>query len=422
MMDSNRCNTDDPQPMCSLCGLACPVSMYNDDLASEGYSRCPRLSDWRNRFDLRTSEDRFEEERSELLRQIKIDDSSLIWLDGTDVRTTRQAVRMAQRTGATLHVGQSPGSPALKRVMRSERWHGTTLAEVASQCDLILTIGDGVLTESPLLVDRFLDRLEASANRHWFHITSEAVVDGSRITRLSRQPDRTILVERSEWYAFFTLLALKLNSQAETLGNAKDADLPMAEAAEVAEGIFQHRACALVWDIDELYFDMDETILRRLASIARILHDRDDGRRCGLMPIDMQLGRLTAEETLMWMTGYASTVRWRQDHWDSPSHVESYSMDDWQARFETLVLVNNVARLKSSPNLNATLSLQTSTARGPDEIQVASVGIDDSGHLFRGDKAFVGYYPATFQSQFKPAVYWLQLLESPAATGKEGGR
>ncbi len=421
MMDSNRCNTDDPQPMCSLCGLACPVSMF-DELASEGAARCPRLSDWRNRFDLRTSEDRFEEERSDRLHQIKIDSSSLIWLDGTDVRTTRHVVRMAQRTGATIHVGQSPGSPALKRVMRIERWHGTTLAEIASQCDLIVTIGDGVLTESPLLIDRFWDRPDASVNRHWFHITSESVVDGGRATRLARQPDRTILVERRDWYAFFTLLALELDSQAETLGGAKDPNLPMAEAVEVAGCIVQHRACALVWDIDDLYFDVDETILRRLASIARIIHDREDGHRCGLLPIDMQLGRLTAEETLMWMTGHASTIRWRQDRWDSPSHVESFSIDDWQTHFETIVLVNNVARLKSSPNLNATLSLQTSAARGSNEIQVASVGVDDSGHLFRGDKAFVGYYPATCNSQLKPAVYWLQTLESHVSKDKEDGR
>ena len=132
---------------------------------------------------------------AETLASVKLDASSLIWLDSCDVQTTRAAVATAQRTGATIHVGQSPGSVAVKSAMFGGAWFGTTLAEVPARAELIVTVGDGLLSEAPLLADRFFKTPERStAPRstapHWIHISAHEQSSGEHA---SRRAEATLL-------------------------------------------------------------------------------------------------------------------------------------------------------------------------------------------------------------------------------------
>ncbi|MEZ6079198.1 MAG: hypothetical protein R3C56_27070 [Pirellulaceae bacterium] len=67
---------------------------------------------------------------------------------------TRSAVSLAQAVRGTVHIGQSSGSAATHRVLADQGWLGSSLAEVATHADLIVTLG-GLRVESPLLALRF---------------------------------------------------------------------------------------------------------------------------------------------------------------------------------------------------------------------------------------------------------------------------
>jgi hypothetical protein len=158
---------------------------------------CARLADWQGRYVSPASGGSWlakeDGERSAMsLQSLQLDARSLIWLEGCDAAATRSAVKLAELVGATVHVGQSPGSHSLKTVMGSSGWLATTLSEVSARGDLVITLGDGVLTESPLLAERFFQSSNVTRRLRWIHITPQPTLSLSG----SRQPDEVVCIPR----------------------------------------------------------------------------------------------------------------------------------------------------------------------------------------------------------------------------------
>ena len=369
------------------------------------------------------------------LSNLIVDTETLIWLDSCDVQTARAAVSLAKRSGATIHVGQSTASHAVKSVMSNAGWFGTTLSEVAARAQLIVTLGDGVLSESPLLAERFFRSRDETSQARWLHISShEPRVSTSSISNtLTAAPDGWLRWPREDWFEQLSRLACDIQPSASTQlssqrTNSQEADSLRVDSTRGKVGTEQELCCVdyfelvdqlkaadqvvWIWDIDDLHFGTDELVVRRMLSIANTLNEAG---RCALLPLDMNIGRVTAEETLLWLTGCPGTACWQGDRWDRVSRYAGYSLEQWADAFPKILLISNLASDRSLPNLPATVTLQAKPALRSGDIQVAAVGIECSGHLFRGDRGTVHFCEAT-QSSARPSA--LQLLNSLAVTNR----
>lgn len=313
------------------------------------------------------------------------DRTSLIWIDSADVQTTRELVHLAEASGAVMHVAQSTGAEVVGRVMRSEGWLGTSLAEVAQHADLVITLGDCVLSEAPLLAERFLaiqpDGV-SQTQRTWFHISehveaAEAVNRSLMGTKRGLSPVQCIVLPKREWFAALTSLAMAVRTQ--------DAS---HVAGETLECIFLAMTSSInaawLWENSQFVEELDELLLRRLAAIARYQAQRS---RCALLGLDANVGRVTAEETLLWMTGCSTTAECSHTQsgstvdsdWHTPEALYGLSLDEWSQRFPRILQVHTVPSLSPPADLPAQVRL----------LAAESGESGSMGHLFRGDRASV---------------------------------
>jgi hypothetical protein len=385
---------DDATPaLCTLCGLMCESVVHT--------SRCER----RNRWQQAPSAPRRGSLPSELtarLSKVRLDSDTLIWLDACDVQTARAAIQLAQHLAATIHVGQSTGSHATKKVVASDGWLGTTLSEISARADLVITLGDSVLREAPLLAERFFHAQTQPEQLSWVHITQHA----NGVWPLSKiGPQEVVHWPRELWFDLLSELALQLVNPSHRLEPADGSPIAL-----LSHRLLTANQTVWIWDIDELHFQTDELIVRRMLSIAKALTDQ---KRCGLLPLDLNIGRVTAEETLLWLTGCPGTATWNGSNWFRSSRYVDYSLEQWSASFSSIVMVSNLASDRSLPNLPAKISLHTAQANQEHEFQVAAVGRDCSGHLFRGDRGAVLFAEAVTSSGLPTAAELLtQLMEN----------
>lgn len=404
-MLSNSVNSQSGVALCTLCGLMCDQSM---PIANQ----CDRLSRWLAAVPSR-SRSSVPSDFKKYLKRAHLSADTLIWLDACDVQTTRAAVQLARRVGATVHVGQSTGSHAVKSVIGSDGWLGTTLSELSARAELVVTLGDGILSQAPLLAERFFQSQTRTMQPHWVHISQhdsdvspffEASERGSTIA-----PHEVIRWPRERWFENLTQLALSLQQPSSQSPSAATQTIK-----NLADRLLAATQTVWLWDVDELYLPSDELIVRRMLSIARTLSER---MRCALLPLDLNIGRVTAEETLLWLTGCPTTATWSGDNWYRPSRFSGYSLEQWSSAFSEIIRVSSLASDRSLPNLAADLAIQTSPVKQDYEVQVAEVGRDCSGHLFRGDRGTVLYVQATSFGSLPTAAELLkQLMESTVAS------
>lgn len=390
-------NVDGESAICTLCGLMC-------DLSLDCTNRCDRRNRWISLVPPRSRET-VSAILSERLFKTKLDARSLIWLDSCDVQTTRAAVQLARRLAATVHVGQSTGSHAVKNVMASEGWLGTTLSEIAARSELVITIGDGLRSESPLVAERFFHSQTQSNQPYWLHISQHAEDHDLAFATNSPaiSPNEVIRWPRDQWFDRLSQLALILQ-QPELSANAS------SSISQLSARLLAAKQSIWMWDVDDMHFQSDELTVRRMLSIARTLSDKT---RCALLPLDLNIGRVTAEETLLWLTGCPTTATWSGESWYRSPRFADYSLEQWSAAFSSIILVSNLASDRSLPNLPADITIQTSPVSQAHEVQVAAVGRDCSGHLFRGDRGVVLFAEATSKSELPTAAQLLmQLLEN----------
>ena len=377
MPDRSPASNSLPLEICALCAIGCNL---NDTLTS----RCTRRNHWLAATS--PSQDSTSYQKN-LIANLRLDAQSLIWLDACDVKTARAAIAVAQQTGATIHVGKSTGADAVKRVMFGGSWFGTTLAEVAPRADLIITIGDGVLSESPLLADRFFtakstsDSAESNSAQsnaaQWIHISPHAAIT-DRASQSLHAPSEHVHWPRALWFEKLSELALSLKSNANN--------------NSLSQQLKSSQQTVWLWDVDDFHFQTDELIIRRIVSIASELNQ---AARCTLLPLDMNIGRVTAEETLLWLTGCPGTATWRDGRWYRSPRLANFTLEQWAAEFSNIVLISNLPSDRALPNLPAQLVLQSNGSNAANTIQVAAVGRDCSGHLFRGDRGTVHFVQAT---------------------------
>lgn len=367
---------------CYLCGLMCPTAPLEKGRLLEGVDACPlRQKLWPPEPSKLGAD--YPAVSQQLAIALAAARSPLIWIDAADVQTTRAAVALGNLIAGTIHVGQSPAGQALTALKRQRGWLGTSLAEVQEQADLVITVGERILTAHPLFQSRMLQ------SKAWVHIGElPRRADSSPNLGPSNRPQKPSFCfnwPRSAWYHNLSELLLKLKEE--------PSDQHGTQERSQLQKLLRHANYAVfAWDADEFDETTDALVLRRLLGIARELTER---RRCSLLCLESQIGRVTAEETLLWLTGCPTTARFDGTRWWSTPETAHYSLADWQAFYDAILLIRSIPSAHPLPKLAATHcllpavagppTLQPSTMSGVPTTHVAILGLDCSGHCMRGD-------------------------------------
>ncbi len=265
-----KAGVEDSFPLCTLCGLLCETS-------SPSVALCDRLSRFRKNSSNWTRDN--QQPIADTVRRFSFGVDTLIWLDACDVNATRAAVQLAQKLGATIHVGQSTGSHAVKNVSASEGWLGTTLSELPARAELIVTLGDSVRREAPLLSERFIQTKNRSQQPYWLHLSQHPIDQSTHSTGdesgRALAPNEVMHWPRDQWFDLMSHIALSVMDPSPP----NQADIP--SVASVVKRLQSANQIVIVWDVDDLHFQSDELLVRRMASIARSLSEK---KRCALLP------------------------------------------------------------------------------------------------------------------------------------------
>ncbi len=304
----------------------------------------------------------------------------LIWLDGADVNTTRAAVALTAAAQGAIHVGANSGDKIAHQVLKSDRWLGTTLGEIHSRSDVVLTVGNTLLSEMPRVVSQVICP-DHRRRPNWMHISEHQCASDI-------QPDIWIDWPRDRWYASLTAALMELN---ETGGA-----IALPEHVETLVGrLTKAKYATILWNTNEFVEGVEELVVRRLASMARLLSEQT---RVSLLGLQQSPGHITASETLLWLTGCASSALFSDGDWTSYDEGVGFDLEQWQDRFDTIVVVRSVPSPIPLPQLpNATylvchdrqLRAGEKNTRGAQHYSVCQAGVEKRAALFRGDAAVV---------------------------------
>ncbi|HBE68073.1 MAG TPA: hypothetical protein DDW52_07980 [Planctomycetaceae bacterium] len=301
-----------------------------------------------------------------VLRNLPADERTLWWIDSADVQATRQIIQLAELRGDDIHIGQSTSTRLHRRVAESSGWLGTTLAEATTHSQLVITLGSEIETEVPQLAKQLV-RPEST----WVHLgewSSEVV-----------RPDHIIPTAVSGLYALLTEVLLRLRY--ESLGQ-RDTNSQLLYSAIAGSDY-----TTVVWSADQFNDDLDELTLRRLVAISHLVSQT---HRFCLLPIEANTGRVTANETLSWLTGYSPSASFDAGRWSSKADRTGWPLEKFRRTFGSIVMFRNVVTANPLPQVGANLSIvpagYAELAQG-EVVEISAVGQGSAGHLMRGDGA-----------------------------------
>jgi formylmethanofuran dehydrogenase subunit B len=299
----------------------------------------------------------------------------------TDVAGVRATLALAERLGGVVdHLG----SRALMRNVRVLQDRGaltTTFAEVRNRADLIVIAGTDVVSRFPRFFERvaFGDAMFVhDREREVVFVGAQAVPDGIA-ARQHIRCDNGALGE-----VFGALRALctgTMPARAEVCG------VPLPVLAELAQRMQDARYGVLVWVAADLDFPHADLTIDAIVACVSALDERT---RFSSLPLGGNEGDVTAHQVCLWQTGVplrASFAGGLVDH-----DADRYALEALLARDEidALVWISSFdAALVPPPTRVPTIVLGRSgmsVAPAPAvQIDVATPGLDQSGHFFRGD-------------------------------------
>lgn len=350
----------------------------------------------------------------------------LIWIESADVSATRAAIQLAEVCQAKVHVAQSPGAANVSAVTAACGTFTTSLAEVSAHADLVIHLGHRHLQELPRLGLRFLhDNAHTGPGSGPRHVligddVRTALINtasGSRSYEEKRsldggshtgQPvaqckaDREPLVlawPRDQWLDQLTRLLMVARGASVVRSNSEPSS--DSSAADLAEQLAASRYAVFMWDEDEFADELDRLLIERLFEIAQ---HYSRVTRCSLLPLSSDPGRVTAKETVLWLTNVAGTARFTDGQWRRPTMGLAKSLHQWQREHDWILCVRNLPSDRPLPNLRFDFTIDalcnqragnirsgsSSPAVGEAKqiAQVAAVGLETAGHLFRLDHAY----------------------------------
>jgi hypothetical protein len=403
--------TDEPVRQCTLCGLLCAQTSTASSWALNDCSIYRHWTRTTKSSSLRPDLNRLAQAAPEQIRRLLAGaQHPLIWLDTADVLTTRAAVELAGKYAATVHIPQSIGQMSLRRVMANDGWFGTTLAEMAEQSHLVITLGSRWAERIPLLAHRWLSSATGSGRQWWTVHPAGEPFPSSSIPADCTEHLRRLDWPRREWYSRFTQVnqrvaeisgcssggyrapASVIESVRANVNDSLESETaarsrPIAEIAQLADAIAASPSTTLLWEVSELDEAEDQQLIYRLFQLSQ---SRSEKAICNLLAIDSEVGRETARATLLWLTGCTGTAQPTGSGWRRPEFVEHFSWSQWQQAFDFILLIRALPSPDPLPQLQSTITLcESPEVANPDLhhglIPIAASGMQSEAFLLRGD-------------------------------------
>jgi hypothetical protein len=209
------------------------------------------------------------------------------------------------------------------------------------------------------------------------------------------------------WYAALTRLHRGVTerlddvaslSVSDQIGMASEVESPSGESSLISI-LLRAKNIAFVWESDEFCGELGELIVRRLQALAEKL---SASRRCSLLPLASEVGKVTAGETLRWLTGCSSTASLAAGSFVGDPRLEHRTPEQLQADFDGMLLLHHrgpeiaIRWGTDLPALLASISTASSPQRSSESrlleplsngeiLPLAVAGLDTPGHFFRGD-------------------------------------
>ena len=300
--------------------------------------------------------------------------------DGAGIRA---ALALAERLGGAVdHLG----SHALMRNVRALQDRGslaTTFAEVRNRADLLVVAGTDVVSRFPRFFERvaFGDGMFVrDPDREVVFVGARAVQPpGSRSAPMHLRCDNRALGE--VFGALRALCAGTMPPRSEVCG------IPLAPLSQLAQRMQLARYGVLVWVAADLDFPHAELAIEAMAACVSAVNERT---RFSTLPLGGNNADVGANQVCLWQTGFPLRISFAGG--DVDHDAERYALDNLLAHDEAdaLVWISSFDAALVPPPTRAPLivlgrsGMSVSPAPAV-QISVATPGLDEAGHFFRGD-------------------------------------
>ena len=299
----------------------------------------------------------------------------------TDVAGVRATLALAERLGGVVdHLG----SRALMRNVRVLQDRGaltTTFAEVRNRADLIVVAGTDVVSRFP----RFFERVAFGDAMFVHDREREVVFVGAQAVSESIAPRRHIRCDNDALGEVFgavrALCTGTMPARAEVCG------VPRPVLADLAQRMQNARYGVLVWAAADLDFPHADLAIDAIVACVSALNERT---RFSSLPLGGNEADVTANQVCLWQTGFPLRTSFAGGV--AEHDADRYALEALLAHDEidALVWISSFDAALVPPSTRVpTLVLGRSgmsVAPAPAvQIDVATPGLDQAGHFFRGD-------------------------------------
>ena len=291
----------------------------------------------------------------------------------TDITGFKALESLAQKTNASLmHINAQSMARNLK-VLQSSGWQTTTLTEVKNRADLIVCIGNDIVSHNPRFFERFVD-VEGMfvTKREVIYLATEHAPEGSWLLPCGA-------VHLPEVLAALHALVL-----GKTLKASHVAGLAIADLQALANKLKTSKYAVLTWIAKDLDFPHAELAIQQITQLVATLNHTT--RAAGL-PLGGSDGDTSSNNIHTWRNGVilddAPAANIHASAGDAVVWINSFSAEKLPPKNDvpTIFLGNSNSVLGNANSVFAT---------PPDVfIPVATPGLDCDGALFRVDGAVI---------------------------------
>jgi formylmethanofuran dehydrogenase subunit B len=304
---------------------------------------------------------------------------------GTDVEGIRATARLADRCGAVVdHMNSAAGIRNLL-VLQDGGWITTTLSEIRNRADLLVVLGGDVTSRFPRFFERCIANPDTlfGANRSCDVVflgrglPAGAVIPGVR--------SRVITFDVTRLHEGLGVMRALYAGRNVDAPDA--AGVPISVWQELLERMKTARYGVAAWAAADLEFPHAELTIQALCELIKDLNR--ETRFAGL-PLGGTDGDVTADNVLLWQSGYGTRTAYGSGGLVHDPHLHSTArlLADGA---DLLLWISSFSAVRIPPETavpRIVLGRPGMTfSREPEVfIAVGTPGLDHAGHLFRTDR------------------------------------
>jgi formylmethanofuran dehydrogenase subunit B len=380
---------------CPFCGILCDdlVIQNQDEKLKILENGCPRAAtsfekDVPESFPkIKGKRVTYDEAIDAICRILKKSHTPLIAGLGSDVAGMRQAMQLAEKTGAVLDHMHGNDLVRNTLVLQSLGWIMTTMAEIRNRADLIIFAGTDA-TNYPRFFERVIWNKQSMFNLN--NDNRQIVYIGENLnTRAGINPNgkRPAVLKCKTEQIGEIVSGLHALAAGATLDTSEIAGIKTKTLETLAEKMTSAKYGVIIWSPGELEIPHAELTIQNFCEIVKFLSRIT---RFSGFSLAGNNGATTANNVCAWQSGYPLRVNFSKGYPDYDAYRYTARKLLSNKEVDTLVWISSF-----TPDINPPRpSIPTVVLGTPDTkpnfkpdvfIPVATPGVDHSGQLFRTD-------------------------------------